>query len=182
MVNVPEKHELAWWLDARRRYFARQASREGFELDDDILTVFERFDVVWPLNVRTPNAAAVKMDAWLTFGAQYRDGLGPGFSQSQVLGRAISCGVGCWLLQRRFFLRLIQCFPLSHCRRWRSRLKLSVCSPPWGGGARCVHGDPRSRCSTGRKPAHPTTSFYAEARWLENGGGMDDRGRITLGA
>ena len=88
-------------LDAHRRYFARQASREGCELDDEILTVFERFDVVWPLNVKTPNAAAVKMDAWLTFGAQYRDGLGPGFSQSQVLGRAISCGVGCWLLRRR---------------------------------------------------------------------------------
>jgi hypothetical protein len=47
-------------LDAHRRYFARQASREGCELDDDILTVFERFDVVWRLNVRTPNAAALK--------------------------------------------------------------------------------------------------------------------------
>src|SRR5262249_50110601 len=23
-----------WWLDAHRRYFARQASRQGFELDD----------------------------------------------------------------------------------------------------------------------------------------------------
>ena len=34
-----------------RRYFARQASRERFELDDDILTVFERFEVVWPLAV-----------------------------------------------------------------------------------------------------------------------------------
>jgi uncharacterized protein YhfF len=40
-----------WWLDAHRRYFARQASREPFELDDDILTVFERFEVVWPLDV-----------------------------------------------------------------------------------------------------------------------------------
>jgi uncharacterized protein YhfF len=39
-----------WWLDAHRRYFARQASREGFEIDDDILTVFERFEVVWPLD------------------------------------------------------------------------------------------------------------------------------------
>jgi uncharacterized protein YhfF len=35
-----------WWLDAHRRYSARQATREGFELDDDILTVFERFEVV----------------------------------------------------------------------------------------------------------------------------------------
>jgi hypothetical protein len=39
-----------WQLDAHCRYFARQASREGFELDDDILTVFERFEVVWPLD------------------------------------------------------------------------------------------------------------------------------------
>jgi uncharacterized protein YhfF len=31
-----------WWLDAHLRYFARQASREGFEMDDNILTVFER--------------------------------------------------------------------------------------------------------------------------------------------
>jgi uncharacterized protein YhfF len=41
----------AWWLDAHCRYFARQARREGFELDDDILTVFERFEVLWPLDV-----------------------------------------------------------------------------------------------------------------------------------
>jgi uncharacterized protein YhfF len=26
-----------WWFDAHRRYFARQAGREGFEFDDDIL-------------------------------------------------------------------------------------------------------------------------------------------------
>ena len=38
-----------WWLDAHRRYFSRQARREGFEFDDDILTVFERFKIVWPL-------------------------------------------------------------------------------------------------------------------------------------
>ena len=37
-----------WWLDAHRRYFARQAIREGFEIDHAILTVFERFEVVWP--------------------------------------------------------------------------------------------------------------------------------------
>jgi uncharacterized protein YhfF len=41
----------AWWLDAHRRYFARQSTREGFEIDDEILTVFERFEVVWPLDV-----------------------------------------------------------------------------------------------------------------------------------
>jgi uncharacterized protein YhfF len=38
----------AWWLTAHRRYFARQAAREGFALDDAITTVFERFAVVWP--------------------------------------------------------------------------------------------------------------------------------------
>jgi hypothetical protein len=27
------------------------AMREGFEIDDEILTVFERFEVVWPVNV-----------------------------------------------------------------------------------------------------------------------------------
>ena len=40
-----------WWLAAHRRSFARQAAREGFELDDEILTAFERFDAVWPLDV-----------------------------------------------------------------------------------------------------------------------------------
>ena len=39
-----------WWLDPHRRYFARQATREAFEIDDEILTVFERFEVVWPLD------------------------------------------------------------------------------------------------------------------------------------
>ncbi len=42
----------AWWLDAHRRYFARQARRERFELHDEILTVFERFEIVWPLDGR----------------------------------------------------------------------------------------------------------------------------------
>ena len=40
-----------WWLAARRRYFGRQARREGLQFDDDILTVFERFEVVWPLDI-----------------------------------------------------------------------------------------------------------------------------------
>ena len=40
-----------WSMAAHRRYFGRQASREGFQFDDDILTVFERFDVVWPLDI-----------------------------------------------------------------------------------------------------------------------------------
>ena len=37
-----------WWLAAHRRYFARMAAREGFVLGDDEVTVFERFEVVWP--------------------------------------------------------------------------------------------------------------------------------------
>ncbi len=41
----------AWWLAAHRRYFGRQAAREGFAFDDSIETVFERFSVVWPLDV-----------------------------------------------------------------------------------------------------------------------------------
>ena len=40
-----------WWLAAHRRYFGRQASREGCEFDDDVLTVFERFEVVCPFDV-----------------------------------------------------------------------------------------------------------------------------------
>ncbi len=36
------------WLASHRRYFARQAEREGFAFDDAIETVFERFTVVWP--------------------------------------------------------------------------------------------------------------------------------------
>jgi len=40
-----------WWLAAHRRSFARQAAREGFHLKGDPLVVFERFEVVWPLDV-----------------------------------------------------------------------------------------------------------------------------------
>lgn len=36
------------WLDGHRRYFMRQAAREGFAFHDRIETVFERFTVVWP--------------------------------------------------------------------------------------------------------------------------------------
>jgi uncharacterized protein YhfF len=41
----------SWWLAAHRRYFTRLADREGFLLDDTILTVFERFEIVWPLAI-----------------------------------------------------------------------------------------------------------------------------------
>jgi uncharacterized protein YhfF len=46
-----------WWLDACR-YFSPQASREGFELDDNILAVFERFEVVWSLRCPPAEASA----------------------------------------------------------------------------------------------------------------------------
>jgi uncharacterized protein YhfF len=41
-----------WWLDAHRQFFARQAEQEGFTMHDGIETVFERFEVVWPQDVR----------------------------------------------------------------------------------------------------------------------------------
>jgi hypothetical protein len=43
MVNVPNEGSFG----DHRRYLGRQASREGFKLDDDILTEFERFEVMW---------------------------------------------------------------------------------------------------------------------------------------
>jgi uncharacterized protein YhfF len=45
-----------WWLDAHRRYFARQANREGFALNEEALTEFERFEVVWQFYVADMNA------------------------------------------------------------------------------------------------------------------------------
>lgn len=39
---------LADWLDGHRRYFRRQAEREGFIYDDSMPVVLERFTVVWP--------------------------------------------------------------------------------------------------------------------------------------
>jgi uncharacterized protein YhfF len=36
------------WLDGHRRFFQRQALREGFAFSDDLPTVFERFELVWP--------------------------------------------------------------------------------------------------------------------------------------
>jgi uncharacterized protein YhfF len=38
----------AFWLDAHRRCFARQAAREGFAMHDRMPTVFERFALLWP--------------------------------------------------------------------------------------------------------------------------------------
>ena len=40
-----------FWLSAHREYFSNQARREGFEMTDQIETVFERFKIVWPPDV-----------------------------------------------------------------------------------------------------------------------------------
>lgn len=37
-----------WWLAAHRTFFGGQAEVEGFQMHDDIETVFERFEVLWP--------------------------------------------------------------------------------------------------------------------------------------
>jgi uncharacterized protein YhfF len=37
-----------FWLSAHRAYYSDQARREGFEFEDDIETVFERFRIIWP--------------------------------------------------------------------------------------------------------------------------------------
>ena len=39
------------WLSDHREYFAAQAAQEGFEMSDEIETVFERFEIVWPPEV-----------------------------------------------------------------------------------------------------------------------------------
>jgi uncharacterized protein YhfF len=36
------------WLASHRAWFARRGEREGFQMDDAIETVFERFTIVWP--------------------------------------------------------------------------------------------------------------------------------------
>ncbi len=40
-----------WWLAAHRRFFGRMAERQGFHMHDEIETVFERFTVVWPVEI-----------------------------------------------------------------------------------------------------------------------------------
>ena len=41
---------LADWLEGHRRYFRRQAANQGFTFNEGMLTVFERFVVVWPVS------------------------------------------------------------------------------------------------------------------------------------
>jgi uncharacterized protein YhfF len=40
-----------WWLSAHRRFFGRYAAAQGFAMHDEIETVFERFEVVWPVGI-----------------------------------------------------------------------------------------------------------------------------------
>jgi uncharacterized protein YhfF len=53
-----------WWLSAHRRFFARWAAAEGFPMHDEIETVFERFEIVWPAEIadasRPPEGALRK--------------------------------------------------------------------------------------------------------------------------
>jgi uncharacterized protein YhfF len=37
-----------WWLAAHTSYFTRQSESEKFQMHPDILTIFERFILVWP--------------------------------------------------------------------------------------------------------------------------------------
>ena len=37
-----------WWLSAHRQFFGRRAAAQGFAMHDEIETMFERFEVVWP--------------------------------------------------------------------------------------------------------------------------------------
>jgi len=37
-----------WWLSAHRRFFERRAAAQGFQMHDEIETMFERFQIVWP--------------------------------------------------------------------------------------------------------------------------------------
>ena len=53
----------AWWLSAHRRFFGRRAAAQGFQMHDEIETIFERFEVVWPPEIadgRTPLDGAIK--------------------------------------------------------------------------------------------------------------------------
>jgi uncharacterized protein YhfF len=53
---VEQRAVEEWWeafrqargVDAHRRFFARRCARLGVTFSDDVLTVFERFELVWP--------------------------------------------------------------------------------------------------------------------------------------
>ena len=41
----------AWWLAAHCRFYTTEAARKNLEFDDSLEAVFERFKVVWPLEI-----------------------------------------------------------------------------------------------------------------------------------
>lgn len=47
---------LDYWLSAHRKYFSSQSQVEDFEMHDRIETVFEKFQIVWPLDLADPAA------------------------------------------------------------------------------------------------------------------------------
>jgi uncharacterized protein YhfF len=49
-----------WWLAAHRRFFGRHAAAQGFSMHDEIETVFERFEVVWPPEIADARPATRK--------------------------------------------------------------------------------------------------------------------------
>jgi uncharacterized protein YhfF len=53
-----------WWLSAHLRFFGPYAAAQGFAMHDEIETVFERFEIVWPPEIadggRPPEGAARK--------------------------------------------------------------------------------------------------------------------------
>ncbi len=48
----------AWWLEAHRAFFTREAEREGFVYSDAMRAVFERFCVIWPPDAADGDRAA----------------------------------------------------------------------------------------------------------------------------
>jgi uncharacterized protein YhfF len=45
---------LAYWMDAHRRFFRRSAAANGWTYHDKVMTVCERFTVVWPPEAADP--------------------------------------------------------------------------------------------------------------------------------
>jgi uncharacterized protein YhfF len=45
-----------WWLAAHRRFFGRSAAAQGFRMHDEIETVFERFEIIWPPEIADVSA------------------------------------------------------------------------------------------------------------------------------
>ena len=49
-----------WWLAAHTSFFTRQSEIEKFQMHPDILTIFERFKLVWPEAVADKNRDSSK--------------------------------------------------------------------------------------------------------------------------